>query len=70
MALNLESGFFVAWMMWSSRKVQVPISLPLPRWMLHTVWFTLLYFLFAVLYDIVESIAKLIVEKFGGTLPF
>jgi hypothetical protein len=73
MALNLESGFFVAFMLWQSRKhmysseqVQALVPLPLPRWAIHTLWPIGAYFLFAVLYDIVYTILRLTLRD----LPF
>lgn len=73
MALNLESGFFVAFMLWQSRKskfssgsVQAEMLLPLPRYVIHTLWAVGAYFLFAVVYDIIYTILRLAISN----LPF
>lgn len=67
-ALNLESGFFVAIMLFiSTRKdnAAVNIPVPLPRWMIHTLWVVAAYFLFAVAYDIIYHGLALFIK-----LPF
>jgi hypothetical protein len=73
LALNLESGFFVAYMLWQSRKamystptIQSMMLLPLPKWVVHTLWAVGAYFLFAVVYDIVYTILRLALNE----IPF
>jgi hypothetical protein len=66
-ALNLESGVFVALMLWTStRRTDIQIPVPLPRWCIHTLWIVGAYFLFAVLYDIVYHVAAIFVKP----MPF
>ncbi|KAL0479858.1 hypothetical protein AKO1_007364 [Acrasis kona] len=73
MALNLESGLFVAFMLWQSRRprfnneeLKMMMVLPLPNWAVHTLWIVGAYFLFAVIYDIVYTILRLTITN----LPF
>jgi hypothetical protein len=68
LALNMESGFFVAWMLWTSRRYyKHEIPLPLPNWFVWTtIWFTGGYFLFACIYDIAYHITALFVTP----MPF
>eukprot|EP01080_Neovahlkampfia_damariscottae_P007420 gene7420-11743_t len=67
LALNLESGFFIAYMVWTSKKVDKEIPAPLPKWFVYvTVLFTAGYFLSSVIYDIGYSIASLFVKD----MPF
>lgn len=67
LALNVESGLFVALMVYLSRKPQydtVPIPLRMSQELWWTWWLVMAYFLFACLYDIVVSLMKAI----NGTL--
>jgi hypothetical protein len=67
LALNLESGLFIAFMVWTSKKVDKEIPLPLPKWFIYaTVVFVGAYFLAAVFYDIVYTTLSLFIKE----MPF
>lgn len=68
LALNLESGFFIAWMLWTSRRYyKEEIPLPLPNWFVYpTILFTMSYFLFACFYDVGYHITAIFVDP----MPF
>lgn len=55
LALNLESGFFITIMYFISRTYQLPIPVKLPRIAIVFAILVLLYFGFAVLYDLIYS---------------
>eukprot|EP01104_Vermistella_antarctica_P019578 TRINITY_DN7734_c0_g1_i1.p1 TRINITY_DN7734_c0_g1~~TRINITY_DN7734_c0_g1_i1.p1 ORF type:complete len:399 (+),score=97.08 TRINITY_DN7734_c0_g1_i1:144-1199(+) len=68
LALNLESGFFVAWMMGVARRMaernqEGDIPLPTWGWLYAVRWVVMFYFLFAVMYDVV-IIGVALVERF------
>jgi hypothetical protein len=67
LALNLEAGAFVVFMLWQSRKLSgntSPIPMALPDWVYALRWAVLGYFAFACLYDF----AAIITEKIGVDL--
>lgn len=73
-ALNLESGFFVAFMLFVSRKAinskGYQLSVTLPSWFVQpAIWIVGAYFMFAVAYDFVYTVLRLVM---GGQdkLPF
>jgi hypothetical protein len=70
LALNLESGVFITLMIWTSRNWKkykdIEIEEPLPNWMVYSIYFTGLYFLFACFYDIFYQCVKL----FLNPMPF
>jgi len=67
LALNLESGFFIAYMVWTSQKVEKEIPAPLPKWFVYlTVLFVAGYFLSSVIYDIIYTILSLFIKE----MPF
>ncbi|GAM18964.1 hypothetical protein SAMD00019534_021390, partial [Acytostelium subglobosum LB1] len=62
LGLNLQSGLFMVWMLIRSRKQysHYPIPLPLHRSLYSTRHIVLIYFTFAVLYDVYEVIMKIV----------
>lgn len=54
LALNLEAGAFVVFMLWQARKLSGntgAIPMPLPNWIYALRWLVMGYFAFACLYD-------------------
>lgn len=68
LALNMESGFFIAWMVWTSKRYyKQSIPLPLPNWFVYlTIWFCGGYFLFACIWDVAYHVTSLFVDP----MPF
>jgi len=59
LALNLESGFFIAIMLIVAGRRKVDIPVKLSRWILYLAVPVAAYFLFAVVYDVFYSILRL-----------
>ena len=55
-ALNLESGVFVVFMLEVARLDTLPIAWPLPPWLYAFRWAVLLFFLFAVVYGLIDML--------------
>jgi len=63
LALNLESGVFIAWMYGVQRTIQgsrFQIPLQLHRYLAEARWLVMFYFVFAVIYDVSSVLANLI----------
>jgi hypothetical protein len=60
MALNLEAGLFIVWMLMNARKYKETDQIPfvLPNFVYSLRWITMFYFGFAVVYDFVSAITR------------
>eukprot|EP01130_Rhizamoeba_saxonica_P017552 TRINITY_DN8535_c0_g1_i1.p1 TRINITY_DN8535_c0_g1~~TRINITY_DN8535_c0_g1_i1.p1 ORF type:complete len:508 (-),score=66.93 TRINITY_DN8535_c0_g1_i1:15-1538(-) len=66
LALNLESGFFIGYMIHKARESTIPIPFELPAIVYNCRYLVMAYFLFAVAYDLVSIVVEIVAPSIAS----